>query len=346
MSWIQENKFVAGLAGVTAVVGGAILFFGNSQGSAYDAKMLEFEDLKSKHTKLVKAKPYPDAANLKARQNLIKSYEQVIGDVRTALAGYQPGKLEKLTPQQFSDIQVKMQSELRAAFEQAGTTIPQECAFGFEKYVDKQPKASATARLNFELGAMKWMLTKLADVKPQALISLKREELASEKGAVPAAQPVRRNNGRGQKGSTVEKPYVLMPVELAFTATEASLRDFLKEMANSKEYFYAIRAIRIRNEKQTAPTVKDADFPSGGGNGGVTPTTDDPFGGIELPDVGDDEEGDGDGEPQPEIAPKPVANGERILKQVLGSEKLNVYISFDILLIKGDKPTAAAPSGS
>ena len=54
------------------------------------------------------------------------------------------------------------------------------------------------------------------------------------------------------------------------------------------------------------------------------------------------EEGD---EEAPVPAPQPVANGERILKQVLGSEKLSVYISFDILLIKGDRAAVdPAPS--
>ena len=347
MSWIQENKFVDGLAGVTAVIGGAILYFGNAQGNAYDEKMLEFDGLKSEHTKLAKAKPYPDSKNLKTREGLIKQYGDVIGNMRKALIGYQPGKLEKLTPVQFSDAQIKMQTELRAAFGAAETTLPENCGFGFEKYATIQAKATATARLNFQLNAMQWALNKLAESKPAALINIRREDLAVESGAVATTSPVRRgrpgqNRRGGPRGAAADdNAYVLMPVELAFTTTEASLRDFLKEMANSKEYYYAIRAIRIRNEKQTPPTIKDADFHDGGGGGGgggAAVTPDDPFGGIVLPDEG----GDGD-DPEEAPAPKPVADGERILQQVLGKEKLNVYMTFDVLLIKGDRAAKSDP---
>ncbi|MCP5535356.1 MAG: hypothetical protein H7A51_03875 [Akkermansiaceae bacterium] len=353
MSWIQENKFVAGLAGVTAVLGGAILYFGNSQGNAYDDEMLNFEDLKNQHSQLVKAKPYPDAQNLKARQDGIKEYEGVIADVRKILVGYQPGKLADLSPQQFSDAQVKMQAELRAAFGAAETELPEKCGFGFEKYDKRQASASATARLNFQLGAMQWLLGKLAETKPQALLTIRREDLDVEKGVVAPPQPARGGRGgrnRNQAQAPVDnQPFVLMPIELAFTTSEASLRDFLKEMANSKQYYYAIRAIRIRNEKQNPPTIKDANFPAGGGSGGGggLATPDDPFGGIALPDDGEDAGTEGEEKaPEPVPVPKPAANGERILKQVLGSEKLNVYISLDILLIKGDGAPKAEPPAS
>ena len=85
-----------------------------------------------------------------------------------------------------------------------------------------------------------------------------------------------------------------MPVELAFTASEASMRNFLKEMANSKEYLYAIRSLRIRNEKQNAPSPKDAAFqdkkPNNDDAGFFAPEENDVFGGFALPDV-DSEEG-------------------------------------------------------
>lgn len=362
MSWIQENKFVAGLAAATVVVGGAILFYGNTQGGAYDQKMLEYEELKGKHTSLEKSKPYPDAGNLKKRLDGIKQYADVIDGVRTALVKYQPGKLASLTPEQFSDAQVKTEKELRAAFEAAGTTLPDACNFGFEKYADVQAKAGATAHLNYQLGAMKWLLGKLAEVKPQELTNIKRAELPVETGRVePAPAPARRGGkaagraggkGRGQApkpGVVGGKPYELMPVELAFTASEASLRDFLKAVVNSGDYFYSIRAVRIRNERQTPPTVKDADFPEGNGPA-ARPVGPDPFGSFVFPDDGaGDDDGGGAPAPVPVPAPAPVADSGRILKQVLGSENLHVYISFDILLIKGRQSgdaAATAPDAS
>lgn len=358
MSWIQENKFVAGLAGVTGIIGGAILFFGNSQGGAYQEKMQQYEELKSRHAKLEKSKPYPNTANLEARKEGIAGYDEVIKGVRATLSGYQAGSLAKLTPQQFSDIQVKMENEMREVFK--GISLPEECNFGFEKYADVEPRAEATAQLNYQLEAMKWLLNQLALAKPDALVNIRRSELAIEKG--PVVQPrettrggrggrsARGNRSRQAKVASVEKLYELMPVELSFTGDEGAVRTFLKAMANSKEYYYAIRALRVRNQKQTPPTVNDANFPAGGGGAGAPAGGGiiDPFGGLGVDEVEIEGGGGGGGGaiPVPAPAPKPVvAAGERILKQVLGSEQLHVYIRFDILLLKGgEKKEAASPA--
>lgn len=346
---MKENKFVAGLVGFTAVVGGVIFVYGNSQGDAFDEKMLEYEDLKNKHTLLQKSKPYPDAVNLKKRQRGVNQYTDVIDAVRSALVRYQPGKLASLTPEQFSDAQVKVGKMLRADFEAAGTTLPDGCKFGFEKYAKVQAKAGATAQLNYQLGAMQWLLGQLAEVKPEELVNIKRAELPVETAAGTPAPSGRggragsRSRGRASKsGAASEKPYQLMPVELSFTATEASVRDFLKSMVNSEDYFFSIRALRVRNERQTPPTKKDANFPEiRGGGAPFQPAGANPFAGIAFPD--DADEGDGQ-VPAPAPAPAPSVEGQHILKQVLGSEKLHVYISFDILLIKGAAAGAEASS--
>ena len=34
---------------------------------------------------------------------------------------------------------------------------------------------------------------------------------------------------------------------------------------------------------------------------------------------------------------EPMSNDEHIIKQVMGDEKINIHINFDILLIKGEK---------
>lgn len=350
MSWIQENKFVAGLIGVTAVVGGAVLYFGNSQGNAYNEKMQKYEELKGQYGQLEKSVPYPNKENLKEREAGIQKYRKTIEEVRAGLSAYRPEELTKLSSEQFGDIRVKTTNALREAF--GNTSLPEGCDFGFEKYSSESAKSAATPQLNYQLGATAWLLTKLAETKPAALLNIKREPLPVELGKPAAApQPRRGRPSRGNnkpKAAAGDKPYELMPMELTFTATESSVRAFLKEMVNSEEYFYAIRSVRVRNEKQTAPTEKDANFPtsSGGADGGaVVP---DPFGGF--PDVGDSgdagedsnpDAGDGEGAtPAAPAQPAPKV-GERILKQVLGSEKLSVHIVFDIIFLKPLEPAAA-----
>ncbi len=339
MSWIQENKYIAGVAGVTAVLAGVILYFGLTKGSEYDEKKGAFEDLNGKYKQLANAKPYPSAANLSQRKKSLEDYEKSIRDVEKMFAKYQPGKLPSITPEQFSDAQVKMATGLRKAFEKAQTTLPDGCEFGFEKYANVPPKAEATPLLNYELGAIEWILSTLAETQPEALINVRRAELPVEKGIV-SSTPKTRGKKKGRKGRNKkrgetqadEPTHLLLPVELAFKTDEKSLRKFLQKVVGSKKYYYAIRAIRIRNEKQSAPNVKDAKFPE------ANKEKEDDFAAMEF---AEDSETDSEGGGSENAAVKPTVS-ERILKQVLGDEKINVYISFDILLVKGAKKGSVA----
>jgi len=360
MSWIQENKFVAGLGGVTAVIGGAILFFGVSQGNAYEEKLEKFSELKAQYAKLEKAKPYPNSENLSDREDGIASYEEIIKEVRGLVSGYRPEKLERMTPEQFKDIQVKMDTDLCEAFG-ADTKLPDGCLFGFEKYNTGSVKAKATAKLNYELGAIQWMLHKLAEVKPESVTNIRRVELPEENGQVAVPIKPTRGGGRARGNQTQQaqvaagRAYELLPMELSFTANEASVRQFLMSLVNSDQYYYAIRGVRIRNEKQLPPNQKDADFPAD-----ATPDAalDDGFGALEeLIDAGEEDTGDAtaEGDVTPEEADgvadggfadpvqPAVAPGELILKQVLGSEQLHVHLCLDIVLI--EKKAEKAPSG-
>ncbi len=348
MDWIQENKFVSGLLAATILFAGGIFYHGYSEGDAFKANMAQYGELRSRYDTLISAKPYPNEQNLKVREQVIQDYEAVIEEVRNAFYEYKADKLPKPTPGEFSDARIKMQSELRKAFNKAETSLPDDCGFGFEKYAKIQAAPYATAKLNYQLGAIQWLLEKLAENEPKAIINIRRELLDVEKGPPPAPS-TKKNARRGNRAANPEDEVIfeVMPAELAFTASEASMRNFLKEMANSKEYLYAIRSLRIRNEKQNAPSAKDAAFqnkkPANDDTGFFAPEENDVFGGFALPDV-DSEEGNNAGDIErgdAQIGPRtePMSNDEHIIKQVMGDEKINIHINFDILLIKGQKST-------
>lgn len=328
MSWIQENKFVAGLAGVTGAVSGVLLFLGYSQGSAYDDKVMQYEEHKGRLSQLEKSHPYPSEDNLSARREGLDDYEKGIAEVRSLVAGYRPENLEKLSPEQFKDEQVKMSAALHAAFKEAGTDVPKECLFGFENYAAGSVRSDATALLKYELDALQWMFANLAKAKPAAINNVRRTVLSVETGQ--AAAPVtRQRGGRKKSGKVAGRAYQVMPVELSFTASEDTVRQFLIGMATSKEYYYSIRGVRFQNEKQTPPTFEDADFAAGG----EAPVVEEDFGASSGPSFG--EEGaaaEEDTQPVVEAAPK-ESSGQRVLKQVLGSELVRVHVCFDIVLI-------------
>ncbi len=349
MDWIQENKFVSGLLGITILFAGAIFYHGYSEGDEFEANMAQYGQLKSRYTTLVNAKPYPNQANLSAREENILEYEAVIEEVRDAFFEYKPEKLARLTPGEFSDARIKMQTELREAYDKAGTLLPENFEFGFEKYASVQAAPHATKKLNFQLGAIQWLLEKLAENKPKAVLNLKRELLSVEQGPPPAPDRKKNARSRANKVKSAAEQQILetMPVELTFSCSELSMRNFLRAMANSKEYLYAIRAIRIRNENQNAPGPKDADFQVKKKNADATEFNDfernDVFDGFVVPSEALEEDEvvvDGEGRVvQVDVPVRPELNDEHILKQVMGKENLIIHIKFDILLMKGQKPS-------
>lgn len=349
MSWIQENKFVAGLGGVTAVIGGAIIFFAAYQGSVYGERLQQYEELRSQYAQLEKAKPYPTAENLSARDQGIADYHETIGDVRGLVMGFRPDKLESISPEKFKDERVKMVADLNAAFKASETELPEDCSYGFEKYAIDQVKLNATAKLKYEMDAMRWMLSHLAALKPQSINNILRAELPEESGRQAVVRTRGRRSG-GRNASVAPKAagraYQLMPMELSFTADEAVVRKFLVGLSNSKEYYYSIRGLRIRNIRQSPPTHADANFPAGNASDGA-----DGFGAIEgFPDadaggvLGEDLDVAAEQDAvQPEYVEEVVPPGELILKQVLGSEKLQVHICLDIVLIEKKSEAATKP---
>ena len=309
MSWINENKFVASLIGVTAIISGGILFFGVSQSGVYEDKLSTYEDLKSNLYNISKAKPYPSAESLATRNKGIEDYKSAIDNVSQELQSYKPESLEALSPEEFSNQRVTMERELRTAFTTADIKIPSGCSFGFEKYSAGQPSADATSQLYFQLAAAQSLLESLVKSKPIELLNIRRGELPVENGVVAEKDD--------------DNIYQGMPMELAFTGSEASVREFLKEMVSSEKYFYSIKSIRIQNQKQQPPSEQSVEFP--------------------VPEAAFDEGGDfsefmedeGAAESVEEVAFK-ATPGDRMLKQILGSELLEVHISFEALLIQGD----------
>jgi hypothetical protein len=132
-----------------------------------------------------------------------------------------------------------------------------------------------------------------------------------------------------------------LPFEIAFNCKEDAFRKFLSSLDDSDKYYYVIRSMRVSNEKQKAPTAADAEFkteeapipagggeatPFGGGGGFVLPGDDTPVAPTPAP-----------GTPAAPAAPAPAggaaaaAGSDLILKQVLGSEKINVFLRIDII---------------
>ena len=172
------------------------------------------------------------------------------------------------------------------------------------------------------------LMANLATAAPAKLLNIYRAPLPEEEGKTFDAK---------------NHSYRALPLEISFTGTEGSLRKFLSSLDDSGKYYYVIRSIRVTNEKIKAPTAADGAFKTeeagAAGAGAAAPGGSDPFGGaggggFVLPeDPAAAPAGDKAAEtPAPAPAPAPAAGGDGvILQQVLGSEKINVFLRLDVI---------------
>lgn len=331
----KEKSFV-GMLAVTSIACIAGLFFWAREGAShYDEAKDKFATISADISRMAKISPEPTAENLTGKDKALTEYKKSATELAGKLNAFRPEVLANTDPQTFTDTLVKVAGETKKAYEEIGLKtegedagIPKTFYLGFESYTDTQAKGDATGLLAYQLGAISELHASLAAAKPHRLLNFHREPLAEESAKAYVVKP--------------GVPYRPLPVEVAFSGSEKSLREFINSLQTSKKYFYMVRSIRVLNEKQSAPKASDVQFgkasPATGANtapaGGIFDTA------FVLP-------GEEPAKPSPAAAPAtaPASNSNdsgKILEQVLGSENIEVFLRIDILLFaneaKADAP--------
>jgi hypothetical protein len=315
MSWIQENRFAAGLGGFTAVAAIGLIFWAVSEGSQY-SKSKEDYDASAEKIKAIEAKPlYPSEENLRAKNNALSDYYNGVEKLQKAFDPYRTGELKLIDPAAFTEELKKVKGDADTALTGAKVELDPKFYLGFETYTNAAVRGSATGILGYELGAVAELFRELAEAKPTKVNNVYRLPLEEESGGTFDAK---------------DKSFRALPIELTFTGTEASLRSFLSALDDSKKYYYVIRAMKVSNTEQKAPNAAAAQFKAedaaavpeaGGGDSGI----------VLPPDAGS---------PAPEATPAAAPSGAgegKILQQVLGAEKVQVFLRIDILQFLGSR---------
>lgn len=316
MSWIQENRFAAALGGITAVAAVGLIFWGASAGSKYSKAKEDYEAAYSEANAMENGPLYPSQDKVLEKKKALGEYREGVEELQKAFGAFRSGELPLIDPSEFTDNLKNARDAAAEALANAGTEVPPQFFLGFESYTNSPVRKEATGILGYQMDAVAELFKGLAAAKPARLLNVFRPALDEESGKVFDAK---------------DKTFRALPIEIAFNGTEASLRDFLSSLDDSGKYYYVIRSIRISNEKQKAPTATDAEFKQAGDEadaGGAGAADAFAGGGFVLPDDTPAEEAPAE-EPAAE-APAPVDEG-RILQQVLGSEKVNVFLRIDIL---------------
>ena len=322
MSFIKEKPFVVGVGVVTLLAAGGLGYFITQQSARYEAAVESYGDAQSNDSQFRNMELFPTEENREKKEEAVEVYSERLSKVEETMASYAPATLNDVTSDQFTS-KLKAEAEtLRSAFEAAGTELPNTFAMGFEQYLSQLPRQEATGELNYQLDAVTWLLKELARERPSAITNINRPKLSIEDDGQPLSEGVHR-----------------WPYQLTFKGTEKALRTLLSSISQSDNYLFEIDAVRISNEKTTAPKKDDVEFVKvAGGLPAAEPEVEEPAGngGFVIPgQIVEDE-------PEEPIAPAavPSAGGEMVLSQVLGQEEIIVLLDLDLVVL----PVPSAPT--
>ena len=333
MSWIQENRFAAGLGGITALAGIGLIAFIVSTNSGYSKAKEDYEAAATEVDQMTGGKLYPNDENLSEKEKAVKAYKQSVSSLQDAFNRFKAPTPPNIDPGDFNTAVIKARDAASKAITDAKGEIPADFYIGFEDYKESAVKREATGVLTYELDAISNLMAGLAASGPVKVLNLHRPRLAEEDAKVFDAK---------------DKMLRPLPFEISFNCKEDAFRKFLSSLDDSGKYYYVVRSMRIINEKPKAPTAADAEFKTeeAAPTGGAAPGGDifGGAGGFVLP---------GEAEPAAPATPapaapaapapaSPAAGGDGvILKQVLGSEKINVFLRLDIVQFFETAATAA-----
>ncbi len=311
MSWIQENKFTAGVLGAAVVVSGVLFYLGYSARSEAEQIREASNTAVAKTNALKRNQPFPSAENQQLVITKVANFTQEALGFQASLLAFRPEELPNLSESAFGTKVSEHRELLSRYYREKGVALREGgkgVAFGLEDYAGgKLPRGEATRVLNYERKALEWMFKKLADAGPDSLDNVYRTQVLEEKAAAPTKGRSRKKSRKSNRSAKVESVYRAMPIEVTFTGTEKALKEFLKELSNAEEYFFITRSVKIRNLEVESPDLNEGEFKA-------APAAINGFGGEGF-----------------EVLQE---TGKPILKQVTGTEKIKVHLKLDLALFK------------
>lgn len=330
MTWFKENKFLAGLLTITVLLAAIIIYFGMKAGSSLEEVQAQ---IASKEASLKKDKsldPFPTPENAKEKEENLKVLIAKVNEARSALFAYLPEGMENVAGKDFSANLTETVDRVKALFPQE-KALPSGFFLGFEPYSGSLPPEGATGVLTYQLAAMEWLLTQLAESGIKEIENLHREKIPAEMGEdwpdAPGARKSFKNTKppklvpgapRPPKFESDSLPAIAhrMPVEVSFRGPEPAVREFLTRIANSDKFFFQTRIARVLNPSE---------IPSAGKKASAAKPKND-FGDGPIVIEGGDEP----------AADEPVES-VKILDKVSGGDDLEVFLRADLLLFIEEK---------
>jgi hypothetical protein len=321
MSWFKDNKFMVVLGGSTLVSAIVLFLVGSKGGGRYDQAKVDFDAAFDEASSYEKLPLYPSEPNHDGKTKALDEYRKAAVDLQAAFKPYRAEKPANISPQEFTNQLKAVNDELKKAFSDSNTKLPDEFFSGFERYRTELARGEATGILVQQLQSIRSIMLALAGAGPSELRNLYRPALPEEEGRSFEPKPAQ-----------VARP---LPLEITFTGPEESARQFLSAISKPDGQYVVIRTLRVSNVKKDPPKASDAKFDK---PAAAAPAAADPaniFGGaFVLPEEGAEGEKKDD---KPAPPPAPKADSSRILAQVLGNEEVQVFLRLDVMSFLPEK---------
>lgn len=254
MSWITQNKFLAGFAAAMAVGVGALGYLTYSAMDHHSSANENYESALSELKRLQGGHPYPEKANRDKIVALKTAYQEKIAAFQKVLADAAP-PVEPLTPTEFQD---KLKETVARISEKAAgdakVTLQQKAGekfyMGFHEYASGTPDKSQVSLLSRELAAFESIMNLILAAKEVTLLDLSRVK------AKEAVIPTNTTNKNAAKEKPERKLLQHTNFTLKFESSDTAFRNILNGIAGNKEHFFIVRRIGIKNTKPEAPEKK------------------------------------------------------------------------------------------
>ncbi len=319
MSWLSQNKFLAGFGAVMAAGIGTLGYLTYSASEDYDKAKGEYESAVGELHRLEELNPFPSDEHLKKFLAQKDELKAKIDGLQKSLAATQI-KAEDITPTAFQDKLKEAVARVTAKAAEAKVAIPKDKFYlGFAEYQSEPPKPSAAPLLYRELRSIELLMDILIETKEVALNDLVRSPLKDEKEGktTPKSEPKPTGNASRKGGDDESKKKLVHKdgIVLKFVTTQDRFNKILNQIVSNKEQFFIPRNVTILNEKQEPPAKTPV--------AAVAPAAVQP-----------------DGTPsQPDAAPADLKASQ--LEYVFGTERVDVTLDLD--LVDFSEPDAPAP---
>jgi hypothetical protein len=266
MDSLKKNKFLSTYLAVVVLgaLGLGYLLFSSLKANKAAAEAFDTE--KSAVASLEQKPLYPNKANLEARLAQVAEFSASVTKLQDGLRAAQPALDEAATSDKFQSeltgtlSALEAQAELTKLNSRAGAKFD----LGFGEYLENLPPNKAVPDLLYQLGGVNAMVRTMLTDRVASIDDIKRAELDVEStAAAPAAAALKPGTpaGRGPKKPSAGPAPALAenlvlkryPMEVRFTGSPRSVQDVLNHLAASKDYFYAIRSLRMENENKVGP---------------------------------------------------------------------------------------------